>query len=422
MALTRLGGLVESNLNRLFYKIIGDPEQESMSSFTFHGRFNKHTAGVILLLICILLTSCQAIRPSSCPFQYPQARCLPSFPDRDGWYGADGAYSIKLDQQRTLWLFGDTFVSEEPKRKDRIGMDVLLGTTMAISTCSENTGFNIQYYLKKKNGKFVSSFGNNEFLWPQDPFIAKDTLYIPLLIIIALPENPSPFNFKVGGHKIARIRDFQNDNPNLWPVDYLDWTNALAQGIEALATTSVVYDPYVYFYPLYRYNAGNIHIWGNILARIPINRLEDPAGHFEYLMKENIWKKNLQPEEAKIVFSAGVSELSVRYHPENQEWMAVYLSPENKGRQLLYSTSPKLEGPWSTPAPLIESVAEVDPASPLYDQHTFCYAGKEHRQFACGRDIVVTYVCNSVEDIDKQESFIRKNPFLYRPSVVTIRR
>ena len=126
-----------------------------MSSFTVHGRFNKHSAGVILLLICILLTSCQAIRQSSCPFQYPQARCLPSFPDRDGWYGADGAYSIKLDEQRTLWLFGDTFVSEEPKRKDRVGMDVLLGTTMAISTCSDKTGFNIQYYLKKKNGKFV---------------------------------------------------------------------------------------------------------------------------------------------------------------------------------------------------------------------------------------------------------------------------
>ena len=393
-----------------------------MSSFTFHGRFNKYSTGVILLLICILLTSCQAIRPSSCPFQYPQARCLPSFPDRDGWYGADGAYSIKLDEQRTLWLFGDTFVSEEPKRKDRIGMDVLLGTTMAISTCSENTGFNIQYYLKKKNGKFVSSFGNNEFLWPQDPFIAKDTLYIPLLIIIALPENPSPFNFKVGGHKIARIRDFQNDNPNSWPVDYLDWTNALAPGIEALATTSVVHDQYVYFYPLYRYNTGKIHIRGNILARIPINRLGNPAGHFEYLMKENIWKKNLQPEEVKIVFSAGVSELSVRYHPENREWMAVYLSPENKGRQLLYSTAPNLEGPWSAPEPLIESIAEVDPASPLYDQHTFCYAGKEHRQFACGRDIVITYVCNSVEDIDKQESFIRRNSFLYRPSVVTIRR
>jgi len=375
-----------------------------------------------MLCLSVLITSCSILRPDKYPVQLPQAQCLPSFPDQDGWYGADGAYSIRLDEKRTLWLFGDTFVSEEQKRKDRVGMDVLLGTTVAISTCTENTGFNIKYYLKKKNGKFVSSFGDNEFLWPQDPFIAQGVLYIPLLIIVGLPENPPPFNFKIGGHKIARIKDFQNDNPNLWPVDYQDWSPALAGGIEALATTSVVHDQYVYFYPLYRYAAGNVNISGNILARLPIRQLDSPAGHFEYLTKGNVWQKNLKPEEVKIIFSAGVSELSVRYHPENREWMAVYLSPENKGRQLLYSTAQNLEGPWSAPEPLIESIAEVDPESALYDQNTFCYAGKEHRQFAQGRNIVITYVCNSIEEIDKQESFIRKNTFLYRPSVVTIRR
>ena len=168
--------------------------------------------------------------------------------------------------------------------------------------------------------------------------------------------------------------------------------------------------------------AGNVNISGNILARIPIRQLNNPAGHFEYLTKGDVWQKNLQPEDVKIIFSAGVSELSVRYHPEDREWMAVYLSPENKGRQLLYSTAPNLEGPWSAPASLIESIAEVDQASPLYDRNTFCYAGKEHRQFAQGGNIVITYVCNSIEEIDKQESFIRKNTFLYRPSVVTIRR
>lgn len=393
-----------------------------MNRLTRSDKINKNRAYIILLCLSVLITSCSAIWPTTYPCPFSQVRCLPSFPDQDGWYGADGAYSISLDEQRTLWLFGDTFVSEEQKRKDRVGMDVLLGTTMAISTCSEKTGFNIQYYLKKKNGKFVSSFGDNEFLWPQDPFIAQGTLYIPLLIIVAIPENPPPFNFKVGGHKIARIKDFQNDNPHLWPVDYLDWTSALASGIEALATTSVVHDQYVYFYPLYRYAAGNVNISGNVLARIPIRQLDNPAGHFEYLTKGDVWQKKLQPQEVKIIFPAGVSELSVRYHPEEREWMAVYLSSENKGRQLLYSTAPKLEGPWSAPAPLIESVAEVDPASPLYDQHTFCYAGKEHRQFAQGRNIVITYVCNSIEEIDKQESFIRKNTFLYRPSVVTIRR
>ena len=88
----------------------------------------------------------------------PASQCLPVFPDKDGWYGGDGAYSIKLDEKRTLWLFGDTFVAHDEGRKDRIDMDVILGTTLAISTCSANNEFEIKYYLKKKNEKLVSSF------------------------------------------------------------------------------------------------------------------------------------------------------------------------------------------------------------------------------------------------------------------------
>jgi hypothetical protein len=377
----------------------------------------KITVSILLLCLNVWLVSCSTF----IPLQY-SGRCLPDFPYKDEWYGGDGAYSIPLDGQRTLWVFGDTFVSEEADRKDRIGMDVILGTTLAVSTCSADHQFSIQYFLKKENGKFVSSFGRNEWLWPQDPFIAHDILYIPLLIIQLLPETQPPFNFKVAGHKIARIKDFTANDPHAWLVEYLDWTDTLPEGVEALATTSVVHHDYVYFYPLYRYVKDNVNIYGNILARISVDHLDNPANHFEYWTREGAWRKKLQPGEVKIIFSAGLSELSVRYHAQDRQWMAVYLSPINKGQQLLYSTAQSPEGPWSPSAVLIEAIAEVDPHSPLYDQHTFCYAGKEHHQFAYNRDIVVTYVCNSYEDISNQSSYLRKNLFLYRPAVKTIQR
>ncbi|KAF0159529.1 MAG: hypothetical protein FD159_470 [Syntrophaceae bacterium] len=301
-------------------------------------------------------------------------------------------------------------------------MDVVLGTTLAVSTCSTNQKFSIQYFLKKKNGQFVSSFGQDEWLWPQDPFIARDTLYIPLLVVQGLPDAPPPFNFKVAGHKIARIKDFKADDPHQWPVDYLDWTHTLASGVEALATTSVIHHNYVYFYPLYRYAKDNVSISGNILARISTDHLDNPANYWEYWTRDGAWQKNFKPNEVKIIFPVGVSELSVRYHMQDQQWMVVYLSPEKKGHQLLYSTAANPEGPWSPPSALIEAVAEVDPRSPLYDQHTFCYAGKEHRQFAKPGSLVVTYVCNSSEDISNPNSFLRKNLFLYRPVVKNIKR
>lgn len=372
---------------------------------------------LILLCLSMLLVSCSTLWPLKHPGQ-----CLPDFPYQDGWYGGDGAYSISLDERRTLWIFGDTFVSNDEDRKDRIGMDVVLGTTLAVSTCSADQKFSIQYFLKKKNSKFVSSFGEDEWLWPQDPFITKGILYIPLLIIQNLPHAQPPFNFKIAGHKIARIKDFQADDPRQWPVEYLDWTRALPAGIEALATTSVVHHDYVYFYPLYRYAKDKVSIAGNILARISISHLDNPADYFEYWTHKGVWQKMLKPGEVKIIFPAGLSELSVRYHAQDQEWLAVYLSPENQGNQLLYQTAKNLEGPWNLPVALMESIAEVDPQSPLYDQHTFCYAGKEHRQFAQAGNLVVTYVCNSAEDIGNQDSFLRKNLFLYRPAVKNIRR
>jgi len=350
------------------------------------------------------------------------AGCIPYFSYKDGWYGGDGAYSIKLDEKRTLWLFGDTFVSGEKERQDRVGMDVVLGTTLAISTCSINGEFEIQYYLKRTNEKIISSFGENEWLWPQDPFIVSGTLYIPLLMVEAKPEMEGPFKFKIAGHKIARITNYEIADPNRWIVDYIDLTPGIPKDIVAFATTSVGYNNYVYYYPLY-ISANDIPMaYGNILARIPINELNDPANGIEYFTKEGIWEKELNPDKIKIVLDAGVSELSVRYHADDNKWIAVYMSTRNSGDQLLCQTADRPEGPWSEPEALIGTIPEIDPESTLYDKNNFCYAGKEHIEFAQERNLVVTYVCNSFEDFEKNASFIRKNLFLYRPVVRTLSR
>jgi hypothetical protein len=322
-----------------------------------------------------------------------------------------------LDEKRTLWLFGDTFVSNEAGRQDRIGMDVVFGTTVAISTCSSNGEFSIRYFLKKKNDTFVSSFGENEWLWPQDPFIVHHTLYIPLLVVEAKPEMEGPFKFRIGGHRLARIKYFIEEDPNSWKVEYVDLAPAIPEGVIAFATTSVVYDHYVYFYPLCDSEGDRSKIFGNMIARIPVNRLNDAVNAIEYFTKDGRWEKGLVPSKAKIVLDAGVSELSVRYHADRDRWIAVYMSTKNRGENLLYQVANRPEGPWSKPEALIEMIPEVDRQSPQYDPNNFCYAGKEHIEFADERTLLVTYVCNSFEDFQKKENFIRKNLFLYRPIV-----
>jgi hypothetical protein len=377
----------------------------------------KKSSWLIFLFLSILLSSCSPAWTEKNAADFPRAQCLPGFPDKDGWYGGDGAYSIRLDQKRTLWLFGDTFVAGVEGRKDRVDMDVVLGTTLAISTCSADNEFKIQYYLKNKNGKFISSFGDNEWLWPQDPFIVNNVLYVPLLVVAAPLKEEAPFNFKITGHKIARIKNFAADDPDKWNIDYFDLTRAIPHDVIALATTAVVYNNFVYFYPLYNYSRNTVKLSSNILARIPTNKIDNPAYAFEYFSKNGIWEKGLNPARAKVILDAGVSELSVRYHADDKKWIAIYLSPQNKGNKLLYQTADKPEGPWATPKALIATIQEVDPQSPQYDKNTFCYAGKEHIEFSRKRNFVVTYVCNSVEDFQNKTSFIRKNLFLYRPVV-----
>jgi hypothetical protein len=372
------------------------------------------------LLIIALVSGC-AVWKEKQSADFPKAQCLPDFPDKDSWYGGDGAYSIALDEERTLWLFGDTFVSSETGRKDRLGMNVVLGTTLAISTCTANTEFKIQYYLKKKNGRFTSSFGENEWLWPQDPFIVNHVLYVPLLVVKAMLELKEPFNFKIVRHKIARIKNYKLADPRQWIVDYIDLKEAIPPGIEAFAATSVVFQNYVYFYPLYTSVKKTVKISGNILVRIPVDKLDNPVNVMEYLSKGGTWEKGLAPARAMIILPAGVSELSVRYHADDNKWIAVYMSPKNNGDQLLYQTADKPEGPWSKPMTLIATIPEVDPKTSRYDEHNFCYAGKEHFEFARSRNLVVTYVCNSSENFQKQNNFIRRNLFLYRPVVKNIR-
>ena len=377
----------------------------------------SRAAWFALLLSCILLSSCSGVPERAYSPRSASAVCLPSFPDKDGWYGGDGAYSIRLDDRRVLWLFGDTFVSDQEGREDRVDMKVVLGTTLAVSTCTEDTQFQIRYFLKKNNGEFISSFGEEEWLWPQDPFMVDHTLHVPLVSVKADPQIPGPFKFEIAGHKIARIRNFAGPDPNRWITDYMDLTHGIPDGIKAFATTSVVYEDHVYFYPLYSATKNGVSILGNLLARIHKERLGDPARAIEYLTKDGQWEKELDHGKVKVVLDAAVSEMSVRYHADNGKWIVVYLSIQNNGDRMLYQTADVLEGPWTEPKALIGSIPEVDRSSPRYDKNNFCYAGKEHLEFAQGRNLVVTYVCNSYEDYEKNTSFIRKNLYLYRPIV-----
>jgi len=69
-------------------------------SFTSPDLAKKALRLGLSILIIALVSSC-AVWKEKQPDDFPKAQCLPDFPDKDSWYGGDGAYSIALDKERT---------------------------------------------------------------------------------------------------------------------------------------------------------------------------------------------------------------------------------------------------------------------------------------------------------------------------------
>jgi hypothetical protein len=119
----------------------------------------------------------------------------------------------------------------------------------------------------------------------------------------------------------------------------------------------------------------------------------DPQGNLEYLARDGQWLKGFNPANAQAVMTPGMTELSIRYHPELGQWLAVMFDPTPFSGKIQLRSALAATGPWSE-GQTIYSVLEMQPGTKGYDKDTFCYAGKEHPEFEHG-DLVFTYVCNT---------------------------
>src|SRR6185436_11963946 len=75
------------------------------------------------------------------------------FQRKEGWIGGDGAYSVSLSAEKTLWLFSDTWLGKitDNKRKP---------TTMINNSVGVQTGrgaeAKIEYFMRDTGGKPAS--------------------------------------------------------------------------------------------------------------------------------------------------------------------------------------------------------------------------------------------------------------------------
>jgi hypothetical protein len=362
---------------------------------------NRGIALLVFLLASYMVSPAQSQRSDDGP-------CSPSFPLKDGWRGADAAYSIPLPDGRDVWIFGDTLygnervvIGDEPR---------MVHNSIGISTC-KNGQWNLQYTVKDGENAtprsfFESTLHPNTWYWALDGVYYNKELWVTLLCVRSAPKSVAAFGFETCGTDLARISNLEAD-PQHWAVSY---SLLVPDGKHANPSASaVIFGKYLYIFTLKETGDRSI-----VLTRVPLKRLGAAATNLEYLSRDDHWKTGIDVDYAKPVMATGTSEMSVRYHPEIGKWVSVQFSSASFSDEIVLRFADRIEGPW-TAGKTIYRVPEMNKTLKGYDPDTFCYAAKEHPELEARGHLLFTYVCNTLKPAKLVE-----NTDIYFPKVVDL--
>ena len=323
--------------------------------------------------------------------------------------GQDGAFSIPLDDGRTLWFFGDTLVGTRPPVGQSLWMidgqpvgpgdmtgrgtfERMINNTALVlrhRTCAEPLD-DFEYITDDKGQlrPLIPLEGDEhpdrDRVWCQHGIALGDKVVLSFIKVRMLAEGPLPVNFEIVGSGLAvgSSRDWtfrrvtRDDGSSiLWPAEQPHFAVAFLRPVNAAL------DPFVYCY-------GTVNESGTqncYLARVRPDAIDQP-GRWEYLVNcERAWSPRVS--EATVLFSGMPSELSVSWNAHLGAYLAVH-SLDLTGK-LVGRTSPTPWGPWGEPVTLWK----VEKPHP-FPYLQLIYAGKEHPALAAdnGRRIYLTYI------------------------------
>jgi hypothetical protein len=388
-----------------------------------------------------------------------QSQCAPEFPDQNGWYGADAAYSLPLpfeDGRTSLWLFGDSFV-ERPESPGRRAYP-FVHNSIGLSHCSTDGRWQLSTFWKGKDSADPSAFFSPEptadwvratlhdpgalpYYWPLDAFLAHDALFIGLLRVVpSEPRGPFALPFRLAGTDLARVEN-PTDHPEQWRVRM----STLSEDPVAFPGSAFALEgDYVYAFTFLDRDDNRSP---RALTRFPLASLQswkaDLSGALQRLDEDGLWVNGVEAGGMAILMSDDATEMSVHFDASIGHWLAVYTAPTprdpsggNSSHASDASDDPgpatvirlrradQLAGPWTEAEDLYAIPETVPGTDGSFDPNVFCYAAKAHPQFAPPGRLLVSYVCNLFARNEREvEPILRRlarSPDLYRARFVEI--
>jgi len=305
------------------------------------------------------------------------------------WLGSDDAYSVDLQDGRTLWLFGDTFI--DPGLTGSRREAHFIRNSIGIQTGSDPSSASIDFHWGHTQAGEPRSFfeaHHPEWLWPLDGRVVDGVLHLCFMKV----RSPSP-----QASSVSPIEEWRRRGP-LGFFDVYDWHAVIvrnfAEPVDAWKLERVTvpdsagiicgaallrHGQYLLSYG-WKGRHGFLCRWPAATGGVDISQAPE-------WWDGRTWTAD--PESAALALARCTTEFTVHQSASGKFIQLQVIGIQTGDLEVRWSDAP--EGPWSDPYPVYRA-PESERAG------VFVYAAKAHMQLS-GAPLVCTYASNG-PDVD----------------------
>ena len=208
---------------------------------------HKRVLKTVCLILLLLVAAC-ASQPEIRVEALPGYEAL--FEKQKGWTGADGAYSVALADNLTLWLFGDTW-SGDIQNNSRVNATIV-NNTVAIQHGLPPSESSVDFFFGRtpvgKAAAFIHPADGRGWLWIYHGVLTPQGLYL-FLVQIERTEKPPGAGFRLIGTWLAHVAN-PGDPPGNWQIDHhrIPWGSFSSSAATLFGSWVLKQDPWIYIY------------------------------------------------------------------------------------------------------------------------------------------------------------------------------
>ncbi len=292
------------------------------------------------------------------------------------WLGGDGAYSIELDDDRVLWLFGDSFIATSDALSR--GEAEMVRNSIAVQRGRDPRTATMRFqWGVDPDGSPASFFAERADTWHWPGHGARLDDGSVVVFLSVLRASDAGLGFTAAGYRVAIL----GETNGTWQVDTID---APTIPFDAVPGAAVVRDAGYLVTVAPRFDGDH----DAYLARFREMDLSRGVAEPEWWEGERWIEQSALRGAPAIVIPGAGTECSL-HHDGALGW--VHVATRGFGAAtIVVRTAPAITGPYSDPV-------EVDVLPPPADDSDIVYAGKAHPELDADGALAVTYATNTLD-------------------------